>query len=983
MRQLEKISISNVRRFSENVEITVGKGATVFLAPNGTGKTAIFEAIELALTGRVKRLPFPPDALIRDSKDESKIRLDFDSGKYCETLFRKGVEPVLMGDHGDIFSGLPVNDVAFLLRLTHLLNQRGSDWLVQSQSDAAADQLDHLAIGKDALRVNELIPSAKRQANSVLDAANRQLEEVKKSLELWQNLLGKRAQSNVQTEGKIVPLKDLLRKLNLIGESQSIPAINTNSIDVVIGHQVVVQKLLEKQKDTNQQKLLLVNVGDQLILEHNETQGLLQQANENLAKTRESKRGIAKEINLLQEQFILKTNLLQSHEEVLVRLITLHNQTLLLDNTKKDILSSEDQRKTTQERLQNALSLQVQLTVQYDKRKRIWDLNQDFREQSVRAAEDRATALSNTNALSRWTTIISNIEELTAESAALLSNVEITQNQVTITSKDLDEAINSKNIIERNFDALTSSADDVKNAISIIAGKMSPELNECPLCLNSYPDGELQTRVKRALENINPVLKQTAELLELERGRVKKLVEANDAANSALSVAKRLYDENRRGIENHNLDLAKNYVGVIYNASSINEAARLHDEALKNLSLREKELDEIGEGLKLEAIEPLGPIEDRLQQNANDIATLTDKLQALSRQISEQNSSRNAIELILQGQEQIEGLDEKIPEQENLVSQSKNELDILSKSQENQQRLLNQTNAILESQEDASSQLSTRLSNTITRWQAVGLQGIPDRTVLQTYREGIENTISGIAVYLTEITSVADELLKLKTYEEQFQAEREIALIRADRSEAEYAAILHERFTKANQRIIDCSRKISTLNSLANNITSQLDNINERISSINPLWGKLLKRIVLDPRFADTKLVSYTHYRKQHADVNVTLHGKDYVAAQIASEAQITDLQFTFLLSMAQKYQWSPWRALLLDDPTQHHDLVHASAVFDLLRDYIMDQHFQILLATHDSTHANFFVRKLENDGIPTKLWKLQVTADGVNAVLS
>src|SRR5690606_36343347 len=123
--------------------------------------------------------------------------------------------------------------------------------------------------------------------------------------------------------------------------------------------------------------------------------------------------------------------------------------------------------------------------------------------------------------------------------------------------------------------------------------------------------------------------------------------------------------------------------------------------------------------------------------------------------------------------------------------------------------------------------------------------------------------------------------------------EREIATVRGDKSEEEYAAILQEQFAKANQRVIDCNRKIATLGTLASNISSQLENINERISSINPLWGKLLKRIVLDPRFADTELVSYTHYRKQHADVNVSLHGEKYVVAQIASEAQITDLQFT------------------------------------------------------------------------------------------
>ena len=94
----------------------------------------------------------------------------------------------------------------------------------------------------------------------------------------------------------------------------------------------------------------------------------------------------------------------------------------------------------------------------------------------------------------------------------------------------------------------------------------------------------------------------------------------------------------------------------------------------------------------------------------------------------------------------------------------------------------------------------------------------------------------------------------------------------------------------------------------------------------------------------------------------------------------MTDLQLTFLLSMAMSHQWSPWKALLLDDPTQHHDLVHASAVFDLLRDYIVDHGFQVVIATHDALQARYFLRKLQNDGIEAKIWTLVPTENGVTA---
>jgi len=70
------------------------------------------------------------------------------------------------------------------------------------------------------------------------------------------------------------------------------------------------------------------------------------------------------------------------------------------------------------------------------------------------------------------------------------------------------------------------------------------------------------------------------------------------------------------------------------------------------------------------------------------------------------------------------------------------------------------------------------------------------------------------------------------------------------------------------------------------------------------------------------------------------------------------------MLSMASTYKWTPWKSLLLDAPTQHHHLIHASGVFDLLRDYIAYQEFQVLMGTHDVIQAKFFQRKLENENI-------------------
>ncbi|MDE7312609.1 MAG: hypothetical protein K2N87_13470 [Eubacterium sp.] len=102
--------------------------------------------------------------------------------------------------------------------------------------------------------------------------------------------------------------------------------------------------------------------------------------------------------------------------------------------------------------------------------------------------------------------------------------------------------------------------------------------------------------------------------------------------------------------------------------------------------------------------------------------------------------------------------------------------------------------------------------------------------------------------------------------------------------------------------------------------------------------------------------------------------------AEIASEGQIADLQLSFMLAMANKYSWTPWKALLLDDPMQHHDLVHISSVVDVLRDYIADSGYQVMLSTHDLLQADYYARKFKNDGIKYKIYQLVAEKGGVSA---
>jgi exonuclease SbcC len=322
----------------------------------------------------------------------------------------------------------------------------------------------------------------------------------------------------------------------------------------------------------------------------------------------------------------------------------------------------------------------------------------------------------------------------------------------------------------------------------------------------------------------------------------------------------------------------------------------------------------------------------------------------------------------------------KLADQDILIRSLREDLESIKKAQENSQRILNQTNDILVKDEENLVRLSDKVRELRSKWTEYGFVNDPNRVDLASKIEAVNNDLSTIQKQLHDIELISAGIAKWKSLENSFQVEREIETLRGSLSDVEFENLIEKEVKECQKKLDFLKPRLTVLFTFASNVSTQLENTHDRIAMINPLWKKLLTRIVLEPRFAETKLESFLHYKKPHANVNVIVHGEEVIAAHVASEAQITDLQFTFLLAMAQKYQWSPWRALLLDDPTQHHDLVHASAVFDLLRDYILDHEFQILLATHDSVQANFLVRKLENDGIPTKLYRLKPGKDGVKA---
>lgn len=85
---------------------------------------------------------------------------------------------------------------------------------------------------------------------------------------------------------------------------------------------------------------------------------------------------------------------------------------------------------------------------------------------------------------------------------------------------------------------------------------------------------------------------------------------------------------------------------------------------------------------------------------------------------------------------------------------------------------------------------------------------------------------------------------------------------------------------------------------------------------------------------------------------------------QMLSEGQLAAVSLAQILSLSTAYQWSRWPCLLLDDPVQFNDVIHIASFIDLMRNLVLDRHYQVMLSTHDGELADYFERKLSAMGI-------------------
>lgn len=186
-------------------------------------------------------------------------------------------------------------------------------------------------------------------------------------------------------------------------------------------------------------------------------------------------------------------------------------------------------------------------------------------------------------------------------------------------------------------------------------------------------------------------------------------------------------------------------------------------------------------------------------------------------------------------------------------------------------------------------------------------------------------------------------------------------------------------------RIATVSRTKAIAAQASSAIETELNDFNaDYIRPLATLMKRINRSILCDPRIGiefrvdrnsvDQAAVKGDEIPKDRGDIDPLL---------VHSEGQMAALGVSLLCAASLTFPWSRWKALVLDDPLQHNDAIHAAAFADFVGNLVRARGYQVLLSTHELAQAQFLQRKFRARDIPcTMVTLLGAGADGVEETI-
>lgn len=978
--KLKSVVLNNIRRFGADVEIKFGAGATILIAPNGSGKTAVLEAIELALTSGVKRVEGRWAPLIREGGNDASVQVDFGDWKREVSLSKNsGVRIINEGKLDEILGDISPEEIPFLLRLTHLLDQRDSGWFCQQGPEGAGEQLTKLPLGRQASQVNSTVARLRPAVSRRLTELTSAIVSKQKILGDWNALVHVRDSAQTDLSKPLTPLSVLVENLAQI-TSLSIP----QGLDSVaaIREQWAIVSTANSQALVSVEALQSKLAGLVLVpAVYREIADSLARLVQELQTENTTKEGHQATVTALGASIVAAE---ASHRQLVA---TVAQTRLALDHKRthaKTVGMLSAQRQQKEEQLRSR-----------EQKKSAFEVTQKIHTAALTAKDVTAMldTVAGTIALKRIdlaAAMQSYSDWQAAESRKKVKeqNLKATNVEIEALSKNLRNAATSleKAVLEHQsaksiLAVYQEAAGAIRAAVSTVAEKLPIGTDNCPVCLEPHGEQVLRRKIADALSAMDPRLSEATTALHLAAQKLETAKKSQDGASAALTTAQAARARINESIAVIDSEVKITRANNLLIGLELTEVQGRLDSLQNQIDKDSSELD-----AKRTAQEPPVSVEvmtqltTRFNSEKRELEECDEALVRLDEAINDTTAALANLAPLVTGDVTIEQVEQALSSFEEQVRLSATDIeDEQAKKSVLAGTLLDVDAAISRITQQLELD-QARFETQRSKWVSAGLITPPSDEQLEAVKEKLLGDKAKAEAAQVKLGEIETELSRIAEANVLATAQQAVDAARGANTESDYARSLTKELKIVQDELaLGAERKIA-LDEFHAHLTGGIEKIRDKIADVVPQWQAILRRIVQEPRFSGTNLNYYKSRNKDHASVQVGLGSGSVGVADVASQAQMTDLQLSFMLAMATVHQWSPWKALLLDDPTQHHDLVHASSVFDVLRDFIAEHGFQVVLTTHDAQQARFLMRKLSNDGVDARLWTLEPSLNGMTA---
>jgi len=274
------------------------------------------------------------------------------------------------------------------------------------------------------------------------------------------------------------------------------------------------------------------------------------------------------------------------------------------------------------------------------------------------------------------------------------------------------------------------------------------------------------------------------------------------------------------------------------------------------------------------------------------------------------------------------------------------------------------------------------------RWTRAGLNDIPSQA---DYDLGL----SAIDAVLAGLRSLAERQLVLARDNEDALLQGEIDEILASmratggddgvKGPTAYLAALKTKVEAARAAVKLTTAARNAVKRYSEDLQKQADDFSARVlDPLNTVIDDFNEAMLSTPgesiQFtADTRVdaTSFGMALRYREKVDNAIETKKDLPPQVVlSEGQLAANGFSILCAASTAYQWSRWRALLLDDPLQHNDIIHTAAFVDVMRNMVELNSYQLIMSSHDRGESEFIARKFDAAGLPCSTVLLTAPSD-------